>query len=46
MEQEIIQSVTKMYSFKKCIKPTRDNSRHLENQEKQSPVQVVKGFRV
>ena len=42
--QEIIQSIKKMYSFKKFIKPTRDNSRHLANQEKQT-VQAVKGFR-
>ena len=43
--QEIIQSIKKMYSFKKFIKPTRDNSRHLANQEKQNTIQAVKGFR-
>ena len=34
-----------MYSFKKFIKPTRDNRRHLANQEKQNTVQAVKGVR-
>lgn len=43
--QEIIQSIKKMYSFKKFIKLTRDNSRHLANQEQQNTVQAVKGFR-
>ena len=43
--QEIIQYIKKMYSFKKFIKPTRDKSRHLANQEKQNTVQAVKGFR-
>lgn len=43
--QEIIQPIKKIYSLKKFIKPTRNNSRHLANQEKQNTAQTVKGFR-
>lgn len=45
MEQEIIKTISEMYSFKKRVGPARDDGRHLENQVKEKTVTAGEEFR-